>query len=199
MYCNWLPILFILKVSLCYSQPESIQAIGARKYLLYAVNPGEGFNLRRDVHMRVENLVRSLRKDEPWVLVLPPWPHLVHWRSNYPQGNIPWKMFFDLDSLNEYVPSIEYEDFLKEYGHEIDRILYLQNYAEGWTSGTWEDKIDPRDCINDVPYIKDNDSEHWKRLGPMFPELRSKEFKCMSAQGFTSILTTQLLGRDNER
>jgi len=195
----WLSMVFILRVSLCNSQPEPLQAVSARKYLLYAANPGEGFNLRRDVHMRVENLVRRLRKDEPWVLVLPPWPHLVHWRSNYPQGNIPWSMFFDLDSLNEYVPSIEYEDFLKEYGYEIDRILYLQNYAEGWTSDTWEDKIDVRDCINNVPYIQDDDSEQWKRLGPTFSELRSKEFHCMSAQGFVSILTSQLLGRDNER
>lgn len=181
------------------SQPEPIQASAAKKYLIYDVNPGEGFNLRRDVYMRVANLVRRLRESEPWVLVLPPWPRLPHWRSNYEQENIPWRMFFDLDSLNEHVPCMEYEDFLTEYGHEIDRILYLQDYAEGWTSETWEDKIDPRDCIENVPYIKGTDNL-WKRsYGSIFLELRSKAFQCMSVQGFASIMASQLLGKNSER
>jgi len=183
----------------CNDEVEPLQANSAKKYLIYDANPGEGFNLRRDVYMRAANLVRRLRESEPWVLVLPPWPRLPHWHSSFEQENIPWRMFFDLDSLNEHVPCIEYEDFLLEYGQEIDRILYLQNYAEGWTSDTWEDKIDPRDCIDEVPYIKDNNKK-WKRsYGSILLELRSDQFQCMSAQGFASIMTSQLLGRSNER
>lgn len=33
-----------------------------QRYLIYNVNFGEGFNLRRDVYMRIANTVRHLRK-----------------------------------------------------------------------------------------------------------------------------------------
>lgn len=39
------------------------------RYLLYNVNVGEGFNLRRDVYVRVANLVRKLSEEHNWVLV----------------------------------------------------------------------------------------------------------------------------------
>ena len=84
------------------------------RYLLYDVNLGEGFNLRRDVYMRVANLVRNLNKDAPWVLVLPPWGNLYHWKSRHlDQIGIPWSLFFDLPSLRRFVPVIEFEEFLK--------------------------------------------------------------------------------------
>lgn len=84
------------------------------RYLLYDVNPGEGFNLRRDVYMRVANLVKELNKEEPWVLVLPPWGRLYHWKSpDLEQIKIPWSTFFDLPSLREHVPVIEFEEYLK--------------------------------------------------------------------------------------
>ena len=99
-------------------------ASGGTRYLLYSVNPGEGFNLRRDVHVRVANLVKKLREKEDWILVLPPWPHLYHWKSQFDQNNLPWGMFFDVSSLNEYVPSIEFitfEEYLQKVGY-IDEV-----------------------------------------------------------------------------
>lgn len=39
------------------------------RYLLYDVNPGEGFNLRRDVYMRMALLARRLRNQGDWILV----------------------------------------------------------------------------------------------------------------------------------
>ena len=54
------------------------------RYILYDVNPGEGFNLRRDVYMRMAVFVKKLNQEFPstyWVLVLPPWGHLYHWQS----------------------------------------------------------------------------------------------------------------------
>ena len=92
------------------------------RYLLYSVNPGEGFNLRRDVYMRAATLVKELRKKEDWVLVLPPWPHLAHWRTNYHQNNLKWEKFFDLRSLNEYIPVIEFDDYLEKEGRLIDEV-----------------------------------------------------------------------------
>lgn len=83
------------------------------RYLLYDVNPPEGFNLRRDVYIRVASLLKTLLKTEEWVLVLPPWGRLYHWRSpDIHQVRIPWSDFFDLPSLNRNIPVIEYEQFI---------------------------------------------------------------------------------------
>ena len=100
-----------------------------RRYLLYGVNVGEGFNLRRDVYMRIANVVRQLRErglfgrrneakavkfgplaGHDFVLVLPPWFGLPHWRSRRAHR---WSEFFDLDSMRRFVPLIEYGDFIK--------------------------------------------------------------------------------------
>ncbi|XP_011809628.1 PREDICTED: GDP-fucose protein O-fucosyltransferase 2 [Colobus angolensis palliatus] len=83
------------------------------RYLLYDVNPPEGFNLRRDVYIRIASLLKTLLKTEEWVLVLPPWGRLYHWQSpDIHQVRIPWSEFFDLPSLNKNIPVIEYEQFI---------------------------------------------------------------------------------------
>lgn len=100
---------------------------GSTRYLLYTVNSGEGFNLRRDVHMRAATLVKALidRTGEDWTLVLPPWPLLPHWKTDGKKGkrmNLKWELFFDLSSLSEYVPSMELEDFLLKEGNKIGTV-----------------------------------------------------------------------------
>lgn len=42
-------------------------------------------------------------------------------------------------------------------GPFIDEIYVLQNYAEGWKEGTWEEKIDERPCIDQHMYSTDKD------------------------------------------
>ena len=57
-----------------------------RRYIFYDVNPGEGFNLRRDVFMRVAVFVKNLNlksKSYQYTLVLPPWGRLYHWQSRH--------------------------------------------------------------------------------------------------------------------
>uniref|UniRef100_A0A8C5MDA2 GDP-fucose protein O-fucosyltransferase 2 n=1 Tax=Leptobrachium leishanense TaxID=445787 RepID=A0A8C5MDA2_9ANUR len=132
-------------------------AMGDKTYLLYDVNPPEGFNLRRDVYIRMASLVKTLLKSADWVLVLPPWGRLYHWQSpDIHQVRIPWAEFFDLDSLNQHVPVIEYEDFLAENGGPfIEQVYVLQGYAEGWKEGTWEEKVDQRTCIDQLMYSED--------------------------------------------
>ncbi|POI35192.1 hypothetical protein CIB84_001056, partial [Bambusicola thoracicus] len=126
-------------------------------YLLYDVNPPEGFNLRRDVYIRIASLMKTLLKSQNWVLVLPPWGRLYHWQSpDILQVRIPWSEFFDLPSLNRNIPVIEYEQFLAESGGPfIEQIYVLQGYEEGWKEGTWEEKIDERPCIDQLMYSKD--------------------------------------------
>ncbi|OXB61472.1 hypothetical protein ASZ78_010228 [Callipepla squamata] len=127
------------------------------RYLLYDVNPPEGFNLRRDVYIRIASLMKTLLKSENWVLVLPPWGRLYHWQTpDILQVRIPWSEFFDLPSLNRNIPVIEYEQFLAESGGPfIEQIYVLQSYVEGWKEGTWEEKIDKRPCIDQLMYSKD--------------------------------------------
>lgn len=95
-----------------------------RRYFIYDVYIGEGFNLRRDVYMRAAQLLKELvRADPRWVMVLPAWRHLYHWQSGFEQQRVPWRRFFDVNALNEYIPVIEFEDYLKERGeNSIDQV-----------------------------------------------------------------------------
>uniref|UniRef100_A0A2K6DN97 GDP-fucose protein O-fucosyltransferase 2 n=1 Tax=Macaca nemestrina TaxID=9545 RepID=A0A2K6DN97_MACNE len=160
-------------------------AASRRRYLLYDVNPPEGFNLRRDVYIRIASLLKTLLKTEEWVLVLPPWGRLYHWQSpDIHQVRIPWSEFFDLPSLNKNIPVIEYEQFIavcfvvslrstrdKESGGPfIDQVYVLQSYAEGWKEGTWEEKVDERPCIDQLLYSQDK-HEYYRCLLRLLPRM----------------------------
>ncbi|XP_047296679.1 GDP-fucose protein O-fucosyltransferase 2 isoform X4 [Homo sapiens] len=148
-------------------------AASRRRYLLYDVNPPEGFNLRRDVYIRIASLLKTLLKTEEWVLVLPPWGRLYHWQSpDIHQVRIPWSEFFDLPSLNKNIPVIEYEQFIAESGGPfIDQVYVLQSYAEGWKEGTWEEKVDERPCIDQLLYSQDK-HEYYRDGGLVSPKCR---------------------------
>lgn len=98
-----------------------------RRYLLFDVNMGEGFNLRRDVYMRAAQLLKELHKVDPkWVLVLPPYRHLYHWQSRQlEQDRVPWSKFFNVDELGKYVPVMEFDHYLAEtHGNSIDQVIF---------------------------------------------------------------------------
>ncbi|CAI4231124.1 unnamed protein product [Auanema sp. JU1783] len=160
-----------------------------KKYLIYDVNRGEGFNLRRDVYMRIANSVRTLRESgENFVLVLPPWGGLFHWDRQ--KTRVPWGTFFDIKSLNEFVPVIEFEQFLEENPTRvIDNVIYLQHYAEGW--GTkYELKFEKRDCMDGQKYYKyEKDKQKWAGWFFSFPDVLAKNFECISIQGESRTLT----------
>ncbi|XP_037768267.1 GDP-fucose protein O-fucosyltransferase 2 isoform X2 [Chelonia mydas] len=172
----------------------------ALQYLLYDVNPPEGFNLRRDVYIRVASLLKTLLKSEAWVLVLPPWGRLYHWQSpDIHQVRIPWSEFFDLPSLNKNIPVIEYEQFLAESGGPfIDQVYVLQSYAEGWKEGTWEEKIDERQCIDQLMYSKDK-HEYYRGWFWGYEETRGLNVSCLSVQGSASIIAPVLLKNTSAR
>ncbi|NXU63862.1 OFUT2 fucosyltransferase, partial [Horornis vulcanius] len=164
------------------------------RYLLYDVNPPEGFNLRRDVYIRIGSLLNTLRKSENWVLVLPPWGRLYHWQSaDILQIRIPWSEFFDIPSLNRNIPVIEYEQFLAESGGPfIEQIYVLQGYAEGWKEGTWEEKINERPCIDQLMYSKDKHG-YYRGWFWGYKETRGLNASCLSVQGSASIVAPILL------
>ncbi len=167
------------------------------RYLIYGVNPGEGFNLRRDVYVRVANLIKHLRGiGEDFVLVLPPWRHLYHWRSNREQNGVAWKKFFAVDQLNKYIPVMEFDDFVRMNGNAgIDLIAYLQRHPDGFKNG-WEEKIEEGKCTNDPVYWKDGDKYHGNFWG--LGHVYGRDFKCISVQGTAKILT-EFLQKSNAR
>lgn len=180
-----------------YQAADNVLEFGPGKeprYLLYDVNPGEGFNLRRDVYMRVANLVKFLNEDEPWVLVLPPWGRLYHWQSRNIQSQIkiPWKHFFDINSLALHVPVMEFEDYIKKVGEPaVDEVYYLQRYKEGW-SGRWEEKMDILDCVDEPRYHLSNGGK-WRGQFFGYEEFYAKKFHCMSTQAYFATFKPFLL------
>ncbi|XP_026563479.1 GDP-fucose protein O-fucosyltransferase 2 isoform X1 [Pseudonaja textilis] len=176
------------------SLPAAAVAAPFRRYLLYDVNPPEGFNLRRDVFIRIASLLKTLLKTEAWVLVLPPWGRLYHWQTpKIHQVQIPWSKFFDVTSLNKNIQVIEYEQFLAESGGPfIDEIYVLQNYAEGWKEGTWEEKIDERPCIDQHMYSTDKD-KYYRGWFWGYEETRGLKVVCLSVQGSASVVAPLLL------
>ncbi|XP_059139533.1 GDP-fucose protein O-fucosyltransferase 2-like [Physella acuta] len=164
------------------------------RYLLYEVNPGEGFNLRRDVYMRVAVLVKALNEVSPWILVLPPWSHIYHWKSRDigSQEKMPWSTFFDIASLRRFVPVMEFDEFLKISKEPIiDELYYLQHYKEGWE--TWEEKMDKRPCINN-PYFLDEASKLWHGWFFGYDEkVAARTLECVSVMGHATYLKPFLL------
>lgn len=172
-----------------------------RRYLLYDCNPGEGFNLRRDVYLRIANLLHAMRNDDKckkddWVLVLPPWGRIgYHWKEqNMEQSRIKWSHFFDVESMSSYIPVMEYEDYIEEVGEPVvEEIWYLQNYVEGWTPGKWEEKIHERPCIDPPAYQSDQEG-FYRGWFWGYDETYAKKFKCVSVQATAKILIGPLCG-----
>jgi len=181
-------LLVFLYVVACQEEQEK-----PVRYILYDVNPGEGFNLRRDVYMRMAVFVKKLNKNYPdtyWVLVLPPWGHLYHWQSRQlgHQVRIPWSQFFDIASLDQYVPVMEFVDWIDEVNGELGAVYYLQGYKEGWKDGKFEEKFDIRDCIEEPRYFQNEDGLYQGQFF-FFEGLLAKKFDCLSVQGHTSVVT----------
>ncbi|CAH8457745.1 unnamed protein product [Heterobilharzia americana] len=132
--------------------------IQCRKYLFYDVFYGEGFNLRRDVYIRVANTLRLMRDPsqipdfalqniqiknltgDDWVLVLPPWGPLPHWFNDrlykkytgynaYNWSGVSWSMYFDLNSLSVFVPVMD----LIEYQRNVLNSMPLNKLSNTLT------------------------------------------------------------------
>lgn len=164
------------------------------RYLLYDCNPGEGFNLRRDVYIRIANLVKYLNTNERWTLVLPPWGGIrYHWKEwNLEQSKIPWSKFFDIESLRRHIPVMEYEDYVEKMGEAvIDELWYLQGYDEETDFDNWVDKVDEKPCI-DPPVYESDDEGKIRGWFWGYEETYAKKFKCVSVQGVAKIISNSL-------
>ncbi|XP_037775793.1 GDP-fucose protein O-fucosyltransferase 2-like [Penaeus monodon] len=188
----------VLSLFLIPSRSETCEKGDSRshRYLLYDVNPGEGFNLRRDVFVRIANLARRLSEMDNWILVLPPWGRLYHWKHTHRGEYFPWHSFFDIKSLSKWTPVIEFEDYLKAEGPKIQEVYMLQHYVEGWT-GEWVVKYDRRPCLEEHNFREDSDgSWHGTAWGT---NIRVGNFSCLSIQGEASTLIPLITQKDETR
>ncbi|KRY01613.1 GDP-fucose protein O-fucosyltransferase 2, partial [Trichinella pseudospiralis] len=193
-YTMLFSIFLLLNFHLCFSNQESVSnfetenftLVKSPRYLHYDVNPAEGQNLRRDVYIRVASMVHYLReKGHNFVLVLPPWGSSIHHRSHQLgyQHRIPWKLWFDLESLNRFIPVIELEDYFREAGRtSIDVVYFLQPFPEGFTE--WSEKMEFRPCIKSFYYQQVEGKFKYSFWG--YPEVYAKNVSCLSLQGYVS-------------
>ncbi|XP_058127241.1 GDP-fucose protein O-fucosyltransferase 2 [Anopheles ziemanni] len=160
-------------------------------YLLYDVNPGEGFNLRRDVYIRMAVFLQFLRTQPGYgrsQLVLPPWSNLVHWRShNIEQTQLPWSHFFDLSSMKAYTDVIDTPEFLDAYetlhgqgaAVVLDEVYKLKHFDNMFENGVFVDKFEEHVCPK-------SDSGTLPFLG--YANFATKEFTCLHFQGSAMLL-----------
>lgn len=164
---------------------ETTSVFEGQKYMFYDINPPEGFNLRRDVFMRLAIMLVEAQKKgkmKNCSLVLPPWYRLYHWRKSI--SNIrpyPWSAFFDVESLKSYAPVVElHEVFAKTPAKslQIDVLYVIKNYfKEFHETNTFEDlwEITDENC--------DYDGEFWG-----YNNVTVKEILCLKFQGKASTL-----------
>ncbi|XP_046399109.1 GDP-fucose protein O-fucosyltransferase 2 [Ischnura elegans] len=183
----------------CYGShsEESCTISVEKRYLLYDVNPPEGFNLRRDVFMRIAVLTKKLQKFGNWTLVLPPWTSLYHWKSTDvgDQFNIPWGKFFDVKSIEKFVPVIEFHDFMQdEKNHVIDIVYVLQHFKNAWENNDWKDKMDVEACQQKLHYWLKDDGLYEGDFWDNSDLVSAKKVLCLSFQGSASFIIPILVG-----
>ncbi|XP_030764896.1 uncharacterized protein LOC115889108 isoform X3 [Sitophilus oryzae] len=162
MLIRTISFLIILLINLvfcedvCYKD-KCQKSTPQNRYLFYDVNPPEGFNLRRDVYMRLVSLMHKLKHTNnpdlnKFKLVLPPWSHLVHWRYRETPEYLPWSKFFDIESLQRFAPVIELHEYfsdLEPFKYTkliLDRVYILQHFEDMFETGNFEERWKVEKC-----------------------------------------------------
>ncbi|KAH8386760.1 hypothetical protein KR093_002394 [Drosophila rubida] len=179
--------------------PPDILPLRGTVYLLYDVNISEGFNLRRDVYIRLAVFVRRLQRRTKRFrnvrLVLPPWPRLYHWHSQgLAQSDLLWRHFFDVESLRRFAPVLDFDEFVTEYRQfgmpssphvHVSQVFRLTHYEIMLEQGVFRDKYEratdaPEACLNAKSISG----------GPLLqqPLLRHARYHCVRFQGSAGLL-----------
>ncbi|XP_055327837.1 GDP-fucose protein O-fucosyltransferase 2-like isoform X2 [Paramacrobiotus metropolitanus] len=190
--------------ALLYAVEESCTADSCMKssrFMLYEVNPGEGFNLRRDVFVRAAVFVHMLNELDDrssWALVLPPWGPLYHWkRKDLRQDALHWSLFFDIDSIRRFVPVMEFDDYLADRKLPvIDEVFYLMshNFDEVDLQSEW--LLNETKCsdVAGLPYFFEAKNVirgwFWDYDG-----IYTKRLRCFKALGPAGKIITRLLAK----
>lgn len=173
---------------------EDIEDVDEQKYLFYDVNPPEGFNLRRDVYMRFAIMLVEAQKRgqmNGWVLVLPPWYNIFHWKtSSHKSKPLPWGHFFDVETMKSYAPVVEMFELFQKFPSktfEIDNLYVLQNYDDSFENGDFRDKWEVEGSCK-------YDGHYWG-----FRNISAKETLCVNFQGHISMLLNLISLHSNDK
>lgn len=172
--------------------PTSVLNLRNTIYLLYDVNPPEGFNLRRDVYIRLAVFVRNLQRQKTFAnvrLVLPPFRRLYHWKTQrLTQENLSWSEFFDVESLKRFAPILEFSEFLEEirnfgfdsqHNVQVQQTFQLKQFEDMFENGVFRDKFEFEDCHR---------QEYIRGYLLHQPQLSMGEFTCLKFQGSANLL-----------
>lgn len=176
-------------------------------FLLYDINPVEGFNLRRDVYIRMALFVKSLRQRKNYantVLVLPPFYQLYHWNivtaTRYASnaishdGIVFWNHFFDLESIKHYTAVIdmwEYFAIMRDcFGANLnvrlDHVFRLKHFDSMFSSRKFEEKFE-------VTAACDRDSVlNCGQFISLYRNFSVDSVQCIEFQGSASLLQNLL-------
>lgn len=191
--CN-IKEIFVIKKNVCeIHEFQSIDINNSSQndaiYILYSVNPVEGFNLRRDVYLRMAIFVRNLRKIKGYEnahLVLPVFHHLYHWKSQFRQSNIFWNHFFDLPSLKLFTSILDMWEFFNIIHSttnsdyiEIGEVYKLQHFENMFENGVFVDKFEEAACTR-----HDYDNYHYME----YYNITEKTITCINFQGSAMLL-----------
>lgn len=169
----------------CSGTKEQLQ------FLLYSVRRGEGFNLARDVYMRMIEVQFQLRKNGLNVtLVLPEWGPLPHWNDDRVNSGLKWSEFFDTDSMNYLTPVMEQSDFETTVSPEADLELSLSHFPDTF-SGTseWTERLQVRECSDSAEM--DSSSNSHETDCPCSGR-RARLMKCLFVDGTSKTLADAL-------
>lgn len=176
-------------------------------YIIFDINRVEGFNLRRDVYVRMIVFIKMLRKLNNYnrtTLVLSPFSRLYHWRTNrINQTQIFWNHFFDLNSLQKYTQILDIWEFFEEIKKwkiftinlnkkfdeyqtnemvNIDNVFSLQNFPDMFENGKFIEKFQITNCTTEK--LKHNPSTIL--LG--YNNMTTNNFQCVNYQGSVMLL-----------
>lgn len=174
-------------------------------FIFYDVNYGEGFNLRRDVYIRMAVFIKNINKKLRYrnvYLVLPPFYQLYHWmiveEPTHHTNEIKfWSQFFDISSLRRYTQVFDLPEYFRLmkicFNHNdnekytLNHVFELKYFESMFSSGKFEEKynVKARCDRNEQP-----------NFGLQFTKLYSnflmKHFHCTEFQGSAMLLTKLL-------
>lgn len=108
---------------------------------------------------------------------------------------------------------------------EIEEVIYLQRYKEGWSDGKWEEKMDERECLENTGFIQVSFLDHsreflffmlklwvkfcllrkqdeeglWRSWFWGYSDTYTLDFKCISIQAQYTFLKPYLLEKTTAR
>lgn len=175
-------------------------------FLFYDANAMEGFNLRRDVYIRMAVFVRTLRQTigyENAILVLPPFHQLYHWQlvqtaDELQDGDIvPWSHFFDLSSMRQFTEVIDlwqYFDLMRncfghpaKLAHRFDYVFKLNHFESMFMSGHFEEKFQVSENCSEA-----NLRGVMQQFIGLYSNITISKLKCVEFQGSATLLADLL-------